>query len=64
MSATLTTTGSGSRAAGSQGVSEGSRGDPRAAHDVRGDGHRDEPAYDADGGVTEREADVVVVEHP
>jgi len=30
MSATLTTTGSGSRAAGSQGVSEGSRGDPRA----------------------------------
>jgi len=30
MSATLTTTGSGSRAAGSQGVSEDSRGDPRA----------------------------------
>jgi hypothetical protein len=30
MSATLVTTAAGSRAAGSQGVSEGSRGDPRA----------------------------------
>ena len=30
MSATLTTTAAGSRAAGSQGVTEGSRGDPRA----------------------------------
>ena len=30
MSATLTTTAAGSRAAGSQGVTDGSRGDPRA----------------------------------